>query len=112
MADQVSLNIQLDVVIHQDGRDWIAVCPALDVATQADTAESAFDAIQKAVEGWFESCLDRNVLQRALAECGFERPDGSAIHSTVQSETPLHRTIQCSVPAYILSALDGTYASR
>ena len=111
MVDRVFLNIQLDAVIRQDGPDWIATCPALDVVTQSETADMALSSLEHAVEGWFESCLDRNVLQQALSECGFERSGRTEINS-ISKPKGQHRTIQCSVPAYVLAVLDEAHAPR
>jgi predicted RNase H-like HicB family nuclease len=116
MVGQVQLFVQLDAVIRRVDEVWVAVCPPLDVASQADSSEAALESLTEAVEGWFESCLDRKVLDQALLECGFRRsssgaagnPDAAGIDST---RTPAdHRTIRCSVPAYVLAALNEMHA--
>jgi len=39
--------------------------------TQAETKEAAFESLKEAVGLWFESCVERGVLDEALAEVGF-----------------------------------------
>ena len=71
MSDQIQLKIQLDSILKPCDGQWVALCPALDLATQAETEDAAYDSLQEAIEAWFESCLDRGVLVAALMECGF-----------------------------------------
>ena len=75
MMDDVRWDINLRVVAHKRNNVWVAWCPALRVVTQADTLPSVKTAIKEAVEGWFESCIERDVLQEALVELGFTLSD-------------------------------------
>ena len=75
MMDDVRWDINLRVVAHKRNNIWVAWCPALRVVTQADTLPSVKTAIKEAVEGWFESCIERDVLQEALVELGFTLSD-------------------------------------
>ena len=68
--DDLRWDIKLRVVAHKRNNIWVAWCPAIRVVTQADTLPSVKKAIEEAVEGWFESCIERDVLQEALAELG------------------------------------------
>jgi predicted RNase H-like HicB family nuclease len=70
----VTCNAKLEIRLRQDGRDWLAWCPPIDVMTQASTKNKALEAIKEAVEGWFESCIERGVLEEALREAGFMNP--------------------------------------
>lgn len=70
----VTYNAKLEIRLSQDGRDWLAWCPPIDVITQASTKKKALQAIKEAVEGWFESCIERGVLREALREAGFKNP--------------------------------------
>ena len=110
MVGQIQLSIQLEAVVHCVDQEWVAVCPPLDVASQGESQEAALAALTEAVEAWFESCLERNVLDQALIECGFQRSLESTGKKTTQLAVPMakdHRTIKCSVPAYALEALSG-----
>ena len=53
--------------------------PPLDVITQARTKKQVLESLRQAVEAWFESCIDRGVLEEALTEAGFAKvPKGAA----------------------------------
>jgi predicted RNase H-like HicB family nuclease len=72
MLNSVDLSFSLGAVLRNDEGVWVAWCPLLDIASQADSLDSAVQSLESAVEGWFESCLDRGVLKEALRESGFE----------------------------------------
>ena len=65
--------VKLSLQIRRDGRDWVVWCPVIDVATQARTKKKALEEIREAVELWFESCISRGVLDKALQESGFRK---------------------------------------
>ena len=67
------VRIQLALEIHLDGRTWVAGCEALDLTTQAPAKQGALRGIKEAIELWFETYIDRNVLAQALQESGFTR---------------------------------------
>ena len=64
--------ITLLIQLKRDGRQWIARCPAISVATQSPTKKRVMKEIQEAVEGWFEYCIEEDVLEKALKEAGFK----------------------------------------
>lgn len=68
----VNLSVRLEAAFRQEGDSWLAWCLPLDVMTQADTKDAAFDSLKEAVELWFESCIERGVLDEALSEVGFQ----------------------------------------
>ncbi|HUO84500.1 MAG TPA: hypothetical protein VM534_05220 [Thermoanaerobaculia bacterium] len=49
----------------------MAICPMLGVASQGESESDAKTSLQEAVELWFESCLERGVLDQALREANF-----------------------------------------
>ncbi len=115
MQNSVELTIKLQTLISQEDGIWLAECPSIDVATQAETESAAFAAIDEAVKAWFESCLERGVLREALLESGFTLaktgeliPEG-ADRVTVtngQSSMPVtEKELQISIPAYIASSI-------
>jgi hypothetical protein len=73
MLGTIGLKIRLEAEIKQDGTEWVARCVPVDIWTQADTKQGGKDALHEAILGWFESCLDRSVLDAALQEAGFRR---------------------------------------
>ncbi|MCL4838702.1 MAG: hypothetical protein KJ058_12135 [Thermoanaerobaculia bacterium] len=71
MDQTISLDVRLRGFVRRAGRRWIALCPAVHVATQGKDRAGAERALQEAVELWFESCVERGTLDQALRECGF-----------------------------------------
>jgi predicted RNase H-like HicB family nuclease len=70
-APVISYGVKLEAWFRRDGREWLVWCPAIDVMTQARTKKQALESLSEAVELWFESCIDRGVLDDALKEVGF-----------------------------------------
>jgi len=69
----VDISVDLLCTIDRDApRRWVAGCPALDVYSQGKSAEDAARSLAEAVVAWFESCLERDTLDEALRELGFE----------------------------------------
>ena len=69
----ISYGVKLEAWFRRDGREWLVWCPAIDVMTQARTKKQALESLSEAVELWFESCIDRGVLDDALKEVGFTK---------------------------------------
>jgi predicted RNase H-like HicB family nuclease len=67
----VNLSVRLEAAFRQEGECWLAWCLPLDVMTQAETKGAAFESLREAVGLWFESCVERGVLEEALNEAGF-----------------------------------------
>ena len=71
MSETITLDVKLRAFVRRDMKDrWVSVCPRLGVASQAATADEAKDALREAVELWFESCVERGVLDQAMRELG------------------------------------------
>lgn len=64
-------SVRLEARLRRDEGDWIVWCPSIDLYTQASSKGRALEAIREAVELWFESCIERGVLEEALREVGF-----------------------------------------
>jgi predicted RNase H-like HicB family nuclease len=72
MDETVELVVNLRAYVRRDTRKrWVAVCPAIGVASQGSDADDAKTSLQEAVELWFESCVERGVLDQALRESNF-----------------------------------------
>ena len=69
----VAYSVRLQAWFRRDGLEWLVWCPAIDVMTQARTKKRALEALREAVELWFESCIERGVLDAALKEVGFTK---------------------------------------
>jgi predicted RNase H-like HicB family nuclease len=73
MHDAVDISLDLLCTVHRDApRRWVAGCPALDVYSQGQSEEDAARSLAEAVALWVESCLERDTLDQALRELGFE----------------------------------------
>jgi len=72
VTETISLNVNLRAYLRRDTlRRWVATCPLIGVVSQAKTADDARRCLQEAVELWFESCVERGVLDHALREVNF-----------------------------------------
>jgi predicted RNase H-like HicB family nuclease len=72
VAETVALTVNLQAFVRKDTkRRWVAVCPSLAVASQGTSAKNAMRSLEEAVEAWFESCIERGVLDQALRESNF-----------------------------------------
>ena len=122
MVSQVKLNVRLELVTRKDGDAWLAWCLPLDVMSQAETQTGAVQALKEAVELWFESSLERGVLDGALKEAGFticthKQAEKSASMIMVSKkfaavhEVKKPKYIEVIIPAYIAAAQMGTSAT-
>ena len=71
MREEIRLEVRLTGYVRREGRKWVAVCPALGVASQGRDRADAERCLQQAVEIWIDSCVERGTLEQALRECGF-----------------------------------------
>jgi predicted RNase H-like HicB family nuclease len=72
MTESISLGVHLQAFVRRDNpRRWIATCPMVGVASQGKTADDARRCLQEAIELWFESCVERGMLEQALREANF-----------------------------------------
>ena len=115
VKSSVAISIKLEAATWREGNLWLAWCLPIDVMTQAETKQAALKSLKEAVELWFESCIDRNVLEEALLEVGFhkanagEKPPKNATVVKVHEPKPLlprpfsaeRDYIEVSIPAYI-----------
>ena len=69
MTESIALDVHLRAYVRRDTpKRWIATCPLVGVVTQGASADDARQCLQDAVELWFESCVERGVLEQALRE--------------------------------------------
>jgi predicted RNase H-like HicB family nuclease len=70
--ETITLDVELRAFVRRDTEErWIAVCPSIGVASQGSDADDARRCIDEAVQLWFESCIERGTLERALQESNF-----------------------------------------
>lgn len=125
-ASIVTLSLKLEAATKQEGNSWIAWCVPLDVYSQAETKEAALSSLRDAVNLWFESCIERDVLPQALEEAGFEKSkpgqaipkDASVVEMEVapssnSNDDYVPATIEVEIPAYIAAQhLSGICAAH
>src|SRR5665213_3377860 len=109
----VNLSVRLEAAFRQEGNCWLAWCLPLDVMTQADSKKAALVSLKEAVGLWFESCIERGVLEEALAEVGFQpiKPGEKIPHDANVIEVKRPRrdmsdftaaeSFEVTIPAYI-----------
>lgn len=72
MGETVTLDIRLRAFVRKEKKGrYVAVCPRLGVASQGNSVDDAKRSLREAVELWFESCLERGVLDQAMRESAF-----------------------------------------
>ncbi len=117
MFGAVELKIRLEIDLRPDGDCWIAHCPPLDLYTQSDSKDSAEESMREAVLLWFESCLERRVLAKALEDVGFKLakpgdkipPQASVIGlATARATSAQIKEVEVSVPAYIVDQISAS----
>ena len=118
MNETISLGVNLNAYVRRDtARRWIATCPLIGVASQGHNASEAKACLQEAVELWFESCIERGVLDQALREANF-RPSAEGGHADRPREKRQGRTnilgeafaISLTIPGYVATTLLGATA--
>ncbi len=119
-ASVITLKVKLESTAKKDGNRGIARCIPLDVLSQGETREKAFESLTEAVQLWFESCIDRDVLSSASAESGFIKVtpddpvhDGASVVEVAEAHLPNSRKarvpdyVEVEVPAYMAAHLAG-----
>jgi predicted RNase H-like HicB family nuclease len=121
MTETISLDVNLKAYVRREtSRRWVATCPLIGVASQATTAAAAKDCLQEAVELWFESCIERGVLDQALREVNFQpsisqtpRPRSSRGNSSPKPRTEVLGeafAVHLTIPGYEAHSLLGATA--
>ena len=117
MTESISLEVHLQAFVRRDTpRRWIASCPMVGVVSQGKTAEDARRCLQEAIELWFESCVERGVLDQALREANFRpshvtrnaSPDnGSRKRRNIRKPNVLGEpfAVHLTIPAYEAATL-------
>lgn len=96
----INYSVRLETRVRKEGREWVAWCLPLDVMTQATTRKKAVESLKEAVELWFESCVERGVLNEALKEAGFcpagqgeQVPKGASVVEVVRKSAAAFRAL-------------------
>ena len=72
------LPIEFDAIIFQDGKDFVAYCPELDVSSCGRDIDEARRNLSTAVRLFVEEAQKLGTLEDILKEAGYHRgPDGT-----------------------------------
>jgi predicted RNase H-like HicB family nuclease len=66
-----SLEANLHGFTFKEGDTWISYCKELDISSSGATKKEAENGIREAIELFFDSCVARGALDRALTELGW-----------------------------------------
>ena len=69
--EQMNIEIELPVTLWMEDDQFVISTPSLHLATQGDTEAEAFKNLQEAIELFFETALERNVLNDLLLDLGW-----------------------------------------
>lgn len=59
---------QFTAIIEREGDGYVALCPEIDIASQGDTIEEARDNLAEAIELFFETADDSEIVNRVHPE--------------------------------------------
>lgn len=68
---------QFTAIIERGGEQFVALCPELDIASQGETVEIARNNLQEALQLFFESASDKEILERVNNKVFITRLDVS-----------------------------------
>ena len=68
----VKVDFNLPVSILKEGDVFVAYSPAVDVSTVGETFEEAQRRFEEAVDIFFEEIIEKNTLEEALLELGWQ----------------------------------------
>jgi predicted RNase H-like HicB family nuclease len=67
----VQLKVSLPFQVVQKEHWFVASCPPLDIFSQGGTRREAEENLLEALQLFFVSCYERDVLSAVLKDCGF-----------------------------------------
>ena len=66
-----TLTFRLPYRLEREDGVWVAVCDALDVASQGSDPAEAGEMLTEALQLFLEACIEDGNLDAVLRECGF-----------------------------------------
>ncbi len=89
--------MNIPLLLTEEGGQYIAYTPALDLSTAGDTIEDAQRNFVEAVQLFFEECVQRGTLGAVLESCGWAKGAQPTPHYE-PPRPPLLTTTAVSVP--------------
>lgn len=74
------IQASLPVMFLKEGRMFVAHCPLLDLSTCGETFDEAKENIEEALDIFFEECVSRGTLDKALSSLGWQKVEGRPPH--------------------------------
>ena len=60
----MSKHYSLTAIIEREGKQYVSLCPELDIASQGTSIEKAIDNLKEAVELFFETASKKEIADR------------------------------------------------
>lgn len=76
---------KMRATVKKRRRWYLAICPALDLASQGPTREKAIGNLKDAVRGFVVDCYERGTLDEVLKGAGFSASYREPFKASVQS---------------------------
>lgn len=67
-----SININVQVVLFQEDKMWVAYCPALEISSYGDDQEDAKTAFDEAMTIFLKETDRKGTLERCLLKMGWQ----------------------------------------
>lgn len=67
----ITMKFELPVTFKKKAKWYVAYCPILDTYSQGETEEKAKNNLIETLKLFFISCIERNILDTVMKECGF-----------------------------------------
>jgi hypothetical protein len=74
-----SIEVQLGVLIFQEGDSYLAYCPALQLSTYGDSVPDVKEAFEDMISSYAEDCLKAGTLEKDLIAHGWQLQQASGI---------------------------------
>ena len=74
-----SIEIQLGVLIFQEGESYLAYCPALELSTYGESVSDAKEAFEDLITSYAEECEKMGTLEKDLTAHGWVLQSASGV---------------------------------
>lgn len=93
------LMVNLTVNVFQEGTQWVAYSPALDLSTCGDSIKEAQRNFAEAVDLFLEECRRKGTLETVLKACGWVRTSKPKPHYEPPQSYVTNQSV--CVPAHV-----------
>ena len=82
----ISIMANLEGRLFMEDGKWISYCSSLELATCGDTKEEAIKNTEEAIRLFFDACVKKGTLEKALKELGWKVEDKIVLKAINQPE--------------------------